>query len=185
MTKTALKTARAAKSITVVDQFGTEATIPARNSKKVLSEKDFLKPGQKTKKEQEAELRRELAVERESIKQPTALARGVESRQNPHSSKALSDERGKAKATPAKAAPKPAPTKAAPKGKADTSAKLTILVKAKDSGLKPGSDRFTRLQAIEKCKTLADALAITIDGGKRIAMDNIRGMEKRGHVSVG
>lgn len=182
MTKT---TARATKPAVKAPAAQPEVK-PARNAKKVLGERDFLKPGEKTQKEQEAELRRELAKERAEIakKQPTALARGVESRANPHSAKALRDERAKGKAAAPKAEPK-AKAAAAPKAKADTTAKLTILVKAKDSGLKPGSDRFLRLQAIEKCKTLADALNQTIDGGKRIAMDNIRGMEKRGHVAIG
>lgn len=125
-----------------------------------------------------------------SSKIAPALAKGIESRANPHSSKAVADDRARNKPAPATKAPVATGSKAPAKAKLPAkseihAATLTVLVKAKDSGLKDGSDRYMRLQAIEGCKTVADALAKTIAGGKRIAMDNLRGMEKRGHVKIG
>ncbi len=125
---------------------------------------------------------------------PAKLAKGLDGYNAPHSvaaykgsvknAKQPAPTGGKAPAAKAKAAPK-ASTPKAGNVKHDPATKLTVLVKAKDTTLKQGSDRYARLAAIEKCTTLGAALAKTIDGGKPIKMDNIQGMIKRGHVRLG
>lgn len=132
-----------------------------------------------------------FAAVQEYLKQnkgPISLAKGVDARNAPQSARAVAAQRGETELKHAPAARAPAPKAAklpVKRSRADGSVSFTVLVKAKDSGLKPGSDRFQRLAAVEKAKTLGEALACVTADGKPIAMDNIRGMEKRGHVKLG
>lgn len=184
-------------------------TRPAR-AKKVLTEKDF--PG-KTNKQLEAEERRELAkigketgakpyaqikAEQEAAKKGGAkLATGLTGRNAPHSSKSVSDAASKAKAEakaskPAAAKPakgKAAPAKATTSRSADHGQKLTVLVKAKDSGLRPDSGRYVKLLAAEKAKTVGDWLGKEVTdaagGVHKCDRGALGGMLKRGHVKIG
>lgn len=120
------------------------------------------------------------------------LATGLTGRNAPHSSKAVHDDLPKS-------APK-APTVKAPAGKAkaaakgagpakDDNAKLTVLVKAKDSGLRADSGRYAKLALAEKAKTVADwigKLATDATGAThKCDRSALGGMIKRGHVKVG
>lgn len=66
--------------------------------------------------------------------------------------------------------------------------KLTVLVKAKDSGLRGG--RLAKLEFVEKAKPkkVGDVLGQTFEfEGKEITIDtgSLRGMEKREHIKIG
>lgn len=185
-------------------------TRPAR-AKKVLTEKDF--PG-KTNKQLEAEERAELRkigretgakpyaqikAEQEAAKKGGAkLATGLTGRNAPHSSKAVGDSARATKAaaktakvlgTPKVKAERKAAAKAATSRSADHGAKLTVLVKAKDSGLRPESGRYAKLAAAEKAKTVGDWLGKTVTDatGAQHKCDRgaLGGMIKRGHVKIG
>lgn len=185
-------------------------------TRKVLTEKDF--PGTKSDKQLAAEERRELAkigketgakpyaqikAEQEAAKGGAKLAGGLTGRNAPHSSKSVSDNARTAKAAakaeaPAKTAPAKGKGKAAAPAKAakpttsrsaDNGAKLTVLVKAKDSGLRPESGRYAKLAAAEKAKTVGDWLGKTVTDatGAQHKCDRgaLGGMIKRGHVKIG
>lgn len=148
-----------------------------------------------------------LAVHQKAVDAHTApsqagakLATGLTGRNAPHSSKAVGDgaraaNKGAAKAPTAKAAAAPK-AKAAPKADkapasrtADHGQKLTVLVKAKDSGLRPDSGRYVKLQAAEKAKTVGDWLGKEVADatGNMHKCDRgaLGGMIKRGHVKIG
>lgn len=83
-----------------------------------------------------------------------ALARGVESRLNPHSSKAVADKRAASK--PAKAA---TAAKAADKLPVKRGADYGYEVVNRDHGARPGSKRAIQLEIVFKHKTAAAAKA--------------------------
>lgn len=125
--------------------------------------------------------------------EPTSLATGLTGRNAPHSSKAVGDNNRAASkgAAKAPAAPKaPAAKKDAPASRsADHGQKLTVLVKAKDSGLRPDSGRYVKLLAAEKAKTVGDWLGKEVSDatGAMHKCDRgaLGGMIKRGHVKIG
>lgn len=184
----------------------------APRAKKVLGAEDF--PGIKSAKQLDAEERAALRkIGRETGAKPALqieaeqraakaggakLANGLNARNAPHSSKSVGDnaaaEKKAAKAAPKAAAKGKAP--AAPKAKAekasrgdDLGSKLTVLVKAKDTELRPDSGRYAKLAAAEKAKTLGDWLGKEVADatGKMHKCDRgaLAGMLKRGHVKVG
>lgn len=192
-------------------------TRPAR-TRKVLTEKDFPgKTNKQLEAEERAALRKigketgakpyaQIKAEQEAAKGGAKLANGLTGRNAPHSSKAAGDSAKAAKAAakaeaPAKgakgkAAAKPeAPAKGKAAAKAPTSrtadhgAKLVVLVKAKDSGLRPESGRYAKLAAAEKAKTVGDWLGKTVTDatGAQHKCDRgaLNGMLKRGHVKIG
>lgn len=135
-----------------------------------------------------------------AVPRPAArLANGVEARQNPHSAKAVRDERAsrrssraaKARGDAAAIAGKPAPKARKQGGRRgyDPNAKLTTLVKPKDSGLAAGSGRMAKLVFAAKCKTVGAFLGQTVtdDNGKVHKCDAgaLSGMLKRQHVRIG
>ena len=146
----------------------------APKGKKVLTAKDIA-PNAKSDKQIRKELEREIAREaaetgtpRVNAKTPSGMARGVNGQNSPQSSKALSDERAKAKAsnkadkaqssakvrTEAKKVARAA--KAAPK--ADDDRQITILQKDFTFG-REGSARNASWVACTKSKTVADYAA--------------------------
>lgn len=184
-------------------------TRPAR-AKKVLTEKDF---GTKTNKQLEAEERAalrkigketgakpyaQIKAEQDAAKGGAKLAGGLTGRNAPHSSKAVGDSARASKAaakeakvlgTPKVKAERKAAAKAATSRSADHGQKLTVLVKAKDSGLRPESGRYAKLAAAEKAKTVGDWLGKTVTDATgavhKCDRGALGGMIKRGHVKVG
>ena len=192
----------------------TQTATKAPRTKKVLGAEDF--PGIKTAKQLDAEERAalrkigketgakpalQIEAEQRAAKGGAKLANGLTGRNAPHSSKAVGDGNRAAKAAAKAEAPaKTTKGKAAPKGNAaapkapasrtaDHGAKLTVLVKAKDSGLRPDSGRYVKLQAAEKAKTVGDWLGKEVADatGNMHKCDRgaLNGMIKRGHVKIG
>ena len=133
-----------------------------------------------------AELQTYLAT----LEKPAKLANGVDSRNSPHSAKAVADQKAKQPAAKGKAATKSAAKKQSSGGRGyDRAAKLAVLVKAKDSGLAEGSGRLAKLEFAAKCKTVGDFLGqvVTDATGKEHKCDAgaLSGMLKRNHVKVG
>jgi hypothetical protein len=138
-----------------------------------------------------------------TIPKPGAkLARGVDSHNSPHSTKAVADNRReegkrngsagrKARGDAAAVAGKKAAKKAngGTRGLAKAPVKITGLVKVKDAGLAVGSGREAKLAFALKCKTTADFLGQTVtdSNGKEHKCDAgaLSGMVKRGHVRLG
>jgi hypothetical protein len=127
---------------------------------------------------------------------PARLANGVNERTAPHSAKAVQDQRSTAKGRKARgdsAAVAGKPAKA-PKQRTggrgyDAAAKLTVLVKPKDSKLAEGSGRMAKLAFAAKCKTVGAFLGQTVTdaAGKEHKCDAgaLSGMLKREHVRIG
>ena len=123
---------------------------------------------------------------------PAKLANGVDSRNSPHSAKAVADNKAK-QPTPTGKGKAKAP--AAPKAKKtstrgyDATMALTTLVKPKDSGLAEGSGRMAKLVFAAKCKSVGAFLGqvVTDAQGKEHKCDAgaLSGMLKRNHVRVG
>jgi hypothetical protein len=121
------------------------------------------------------------------------LATGVDAKSNPHSAKAVADQRDKgtkaakpaATAKPAKAAKEA--RKAERKARTDPATKVTVLVKPKDAGVTGG--RLAKLTLMAKCKTLGQFLGQTVtdSSGKdhTCKMDAVQGMLRRGHIRLG
>jgi hypothetical protein len=61
---------------------------------------------------------------------------------------------------------------------------ITVNTTPAQSGVRRGTDRWERLEAIQGCSTLREALAKVTSSGKSIGMDNINGMVARGHVTI-
>jgi hypothetical protein len=74
---------------------------------------------------------------------------------------------------------------AAREGRVQPDRKITVLVKAKDSGLREGSGRYQKLAFVSKFKKTSEVLGqpYSDDGGK---IDNgaLAGMVKRGHITL-
>lgn len=135
----------------------------------------------------------------ETIAKPNSkLAKGVDSRNSPHSAKAVSDLRAANKGSVAGepgAKSKKAAKATAPKAKRsggrgyDAEQKLTVLVKPKDSGLAAGSGRMAKLEFAAKCKTVGAFLGQVVKdaAGKEHKCDAgaLSGMLKRQHVRLG
>lgn len=192
-----------------------EAAIATKTprTKKVLGAEDFpsIKSAKQLDAEERAALRKigretgakpalQIEAEQRAAKAGGAkLANGLNARNAPHSSKSVGDnaaaEKKAAKAAPkaaakgkAPAAPKAAKAEKASRGD-DLGSKLTVLVKAKDTELRPDSGRYAKLAAAEKAKTLGDWLGKEVADatGKMHKCDRgaLAGMLKRGHVKVG
>lgn len=186
----------------------TEKDFPGAKSDKQLAaeeRRELAKIGKETGAKPYAQIK----AEQEAAKKGNGgakLAGGLNARNAPHSSKSVGDNAAAAKRaakveTPAKTAPaKGAKGKAAPAAKggaakavtsrsADHGQKLTVLVKAKDSGLRPDSGRYVKLLAAEKAKTVGDWLGKEVTdaagGVHKCDRGALGGMIKRGHVKIG
>lgn len=175
------KTATIAKSArTVKASAATVTPTSPRKGKKVLTEKDFPFPTDaEMRKEDEADIRKIAATtgakriatieqeDRAAKRESAGLAKGVNTREHPHSAKALRDGRSAAKAAnkPDKVAAKAEKAvarkaeraaKAAPK--ADDNRKITIVDKKFTFG-RPESARNLSWIACTKSKTVAEYAA--------------------------
>lgn len=123
------------------------------------------------------------------------MARGAEGKMTEHSRKAVADQKSTAKGRKARGDAAAVAGKSAPKAKSggkrgyDAAAKLTVLVKPKDSKLAAGSGRLAKLELATKCKTVGDFIGKVVKdaSGKEHKCDAgaLSGMLKRQHVRLG